>query len=128
MHRCGHNVLLPTDRFELCPLRDHPVLQVAPQRNGQAPGQCLRLKGWMLMRQGRVEEAEAQLRESIDCARHQQARSWELRTSTTLAELLVERGEREAARELHIPIYNWFTEGFHTHDLKHAKALLEKLS
>ena len=45
----------------------------------------LRLKGWMLMRQGRGEEAEAQLRASIDWARQQQAKSWELRSSTTLA-------------------------------------------
>ena len=89
--------------------------------------EVLRLKGWMLMRQGRGEEAEAQLRASIDCARQQQAKSWELRSSTTLAELLAERGQRDAARELLAPIYGWFTEGFGTKDLKDAKALLEQL-
>ena len=89
--------------------------------------EVLRLKGWMLMRQGRGEESETQLRASIDCARQQQAKSWELRSSTTLAELLVERGQRDAARELLAPIYNWFTEGFGTKDLKEAKALLEQL-
>ena len=60
--------------------------------------EVLRLKGWMLMRQGRAEEAEAQLRASIDCARQQHAKSWELRSSTTLARLLAERGQRDAAR------------------------------
>ncbi len=45
---------------------------------------------------------------SIECARAQQARSWELRSSTTLAELLIERGDRAAARELLQPIYDWF--------------------
>jgi len=90
--------------------------------------EVLRLKGWMLMRQGKREEAEVQLRASIDWARQQQAKSWELRSSTTLAELLAERGQRGAARELLAPIYNWFTEGFDTHDLKQAKALLDQLS
>ena len=89
--------------------------------------EVLRLKGWMLMRSGRGEEAEAPLRASIDWARQQQARSWELRSSTTLAELLVERGHRDAARELLAPIYGWFTEGFETKDLKDAKALLDEL-
>jgi len=60
---------------------------------------------------------------SADCSK-----SWELRGSTTLAELLTERGQRDEARELLAPIYSWFTEGFDTHDLKVAKALLEQLS
>jgi class 3 adenylate cyclase/tetratricopeptide (TPR) repeat protein len=90
--------------------------------------EVLRLKGWMLMRRGRLAEAETQLRASIDWARQQQARSWELRSATTLAELLAERGQRYAARELLAPIYNWFTEGFDTRDLKDAKALLDALS
>jgi tetratricopeptide (TPR) repeat protein len=89
--------------------------------------EVLRLKGWMLIRQGRSEEAEAQLRASIDCARQQQAKSWELRSSTTLAELLAQRDRRDAARELLAPTYNWFTEGFDTKDLKDAKALLDDL-
>ncbi|HTS52082.1 MAG TPA: AAA family ATPase [Burkholderiales bacterium] len=89
--------------------------------------EVLRLKGWMLMRQGRGEEAEARLRASIDWARQQQAKSWELRSSTTLAQLLAERGQRDAARELLAPVYNWFTEGFDTQDLREAKALLQEL-
>jgi predicted ATPase len=90
--------------------------------------EVLRLKGWMLLRQGKREEAESQLRASIDCARQQQAKSWELRSSTTLAELLAERGQRDVARELLTAIYNWFTEGFDTKDLKDARALLDGLS
>jgi class 3 adenylate cyclase/tetratricopeptide (TPR) repeat protein len=89
--------------------------------------EVLRLKGWMLMRQGRGEEAETALRAATDWARRQQAKSWELRASTTLAELLVERGQRDAARWLLAPIYNWFTEGFDTHDLTAARKLLEAL-
>ena len=90
--------------------------------------EILRVKGWVLMRRGRRTEAEAQLRASIECARRQQARSWELRSSTTLAQLFVECAERDAARQLLAPIYGWFTEGFDTRDLKEAKALLEALT
>ena len=90
--------------------------------------EVLRLKGWILMRHGRDEEAETQLRASIDCARAQQAKSWELRSSTTLAALLARRGQRDVARELLAPIYGWFTEGFDTKDLMEAGALLKELS
>jgi class 3 adenylate cyclase len=90
--------------------------------------ETLRLKGWVLMRQGQSTEAEAQLRASIECARRQQARSWELRSSKTLAELLIECGRRDAARQLLAPMYDWFTEGFDTLDLKEAKALLAALA
>jgi tetratricopeptide (TPR) repeat protein len=89
--------------------------------------ETLRLKGWMLMIQNRRAEAEAQLRASIEWARRQEARSWELRSSTTLAELLIECGQRDAARDLLKPIYEWFKEGLDTHDLKAARALLEDI-
>src|SRR4029434_615235 len=92
--------------------------------------EVLRLKGWMLVRQGKCVEAEIQLRASIDCARRQEAKSWELRSSTTLAELLAARGPPAGARELRGPIYNWLTkvkEGRETHDLKAARALLDEL-
>jgi predicted ATPase len=89
--------------------------------------EVLRLKGWMLMRAGRSADSETELRASIDCARRQEARSWELRSSTTLAELLAGDGRRDAARDLLAPIYSWFTEGFDTHDLKAARALLDEL-
>ena len=59
--------------------------------------EVLRLKGWMLMRAGQVAEAEDELRASIDGAREQKAKSWELRSATTLAELL-DAGERRAGR------------------------------
>jgi predicted ATPase len=90
--------------------------------------EILRLKGWVLMRQGERREAEVHLRASIKCARQQQARSWELRSSTTLAELLIECGQRDTAHQLLGPVYGWFTEGFDTRDLKEAKALLEELA
>ena len=60
-------------------------------------------------------------------AREQQAKSWELRSSTTLAELFVGHGKHQAARDLLKPIYEWFSEGLDTHDLKAARALLDAL-
>ena len=92
--------------------------------------EVLRLKGWMLLRQGKCAEAETQLRASIDCARRQEAKSWELRSSTTLAELLAAGDRRDQARDLLEPIYHWFTkvnEGLDTHDLKAARSLLDEL-
>ncbi len=55
-------------------------------------------------------------------------RAGELRATTSLARLLDKQGRREEARMMLAEIYNWFTEGFDTADLKEAKALLEELS
>ena len=89
--------------------------------------EVLRLKGWMLMRLGRGVEAEASLRAAIDWARQQQAKSWELRASTTLATLLMADDQREGALQVLAPIYNWFTEGLETRDLMAARELLHSL-
>jgi predicted ATPase len=56
------------------------------------------------------------------------AKAWELRTTTSLARLLAQQGHRDEARATLAEIYNWFTEGFDTADLKEAKALLDELS
>src|SRR5215471_9171503 len=74
------------------------------------------------------EEAESYFRQAIEVARQQSAKSWELRTTTSLARLLAEQGRRSEARKILAEIYNWFTEGFDTADLKDAKALLDQLS
>jgi len=89
--------------------------------------EVLRLKGWMLMRKGRHEEAQRSLQASIEWGRRQQAKSWELRTATTLAELYIADRQFGAAREVLAPVYNWFTEGFATHDVKAARRVLESL-
>jgi predicted ATPase len=56
------------------------------------------------------------------------AKSWELRAAMSLARLLASEGRRDEARTKIAEIYNWFTEGFDTTDLKDAKALLDELS
>jgi predicted ATPase len=64
---------------------------------------------------------------AIAIARHQQAKSLELRAAMSLARLWQQQGKRAEARELLAPIYGWFTEGFDTADLQEAKALLKEL-
>ncbi|MGH9426371.1 MAG: hypothetical protein ACRD2L_08715, partial [Terriglobia bacterium] len=72
-------------------------------------------------------EAEACFLKAIDIARKQQAKSWELRASTSLARLWQQQGKISEAHKLLSEVYNWFTEGFDTKDLQEAKALLEEL-
>ena len=89
--------------------------------------EVLRLKAWMLMQAGRGDEAEAPLREAIEWARQQQARSWELRATVTLAEWLVSRGQTGEALLALEPIYGSFEEGFETRDLQAARDLIALL-
>jgi predicted ATPase len=65
---------------------------------------------------------------SLDVARHQEAKSWELRAAASLARLWQSQDKRQDAYDLLAPIYSWFTEGFDTADLQEAQALLEELS
>jgi predicted ATPase len=74
-----------------------------------------------------VEEAEALFNQSLEIARRQEAKTFELRAATSLARLWQRQGQRDAARDLLAPVYEWFTEGFDTRDLKDAKALLAEL-
>ncbi|MBW2389830.1 MAG: TOMM system kinase/cyclase fusion protein, partial [Deltaproteobacteria bacterium] len=85
-------------------------------------------QGQILLQQGAIEDAERSFRRALEIAREQEARSWELRAATSLARLLRDKGRRGEARELLAPIYDWFTEGFDTQDLKDAKALLGELA
>jgi predicted ATPase len=89
--------------------------------------EILRLKGWMLSLKGDRDGAERNFLASLDWARRQQAKMWELRTSTSLARLWQSQGKRQDAYALLAPVYGWFTEGFDTKDLLEAKAFLAEL-
>jgi class 3 adenylate cyclase/tetratricopeptide (TPR) repeat protein len=88
------------------------------------------LKGELLLAQdaSNAAPAERSFRNAIDLARKQHAKSWELRATMSLARLLAKQGKRDEARTMLAGIYNWFTEGFDTADLKDARALLDELS
>jgi predicted ATPase len=88
-----------------------------------------RLKGALLLRQAVPDaaQAEACFQQALAVARQQQAKSWELRATMSLARLWQQQGKMAEACELLALIYNWFTKGFDTADLQEAKALLEEL-
>jgi adenylate cyclase len=89
-----------------------------------------RLKGELLLARSPSDptRAEASFREALEISRRQSAKSWELRAATSLARLWQLQGKRDEARDLLAPVYDWFTEGFDTKDLKDAKVLLEELA
>jgi len=73
-------------------------------------------------------EAAASLRQVIEVALRQSAMWWKLRATTSLARLMRDTNRCDEARAMVSEIYDWFTEGFDTADLKDAKALLDELS
>jgi len=89
-----------------------------------------RLKGELLLQQSSDHYAEAErcFHHAIDIARNRQAKSFELRTATSLARLWQQQGKRQEAHDLLAPVYHWFTEGFDTADLKDVKELLDELA
>ena len=74
-----------------------------------------------------VSQAAACFSQSIKIAQRQKAQSWELRATMSLARLYQDRGRQGEARSLLAAIYDRFTEGFETMDLREAKALLDEL-
>ncbi len=89
-----------------------------------------RLRGELLLSlsvDNRVEAA-ACFQQALNIARHQHAKSWELRAATSLARLWQQQRKHQEAHELLAPVYGWFTEGFDTADLIEAKHLLDELS
>ncbi|HJQ70875.1 MAG TPA: AAA family ATPase [Blastocatellia bacterium] len=74
-----------------------------------------------------VARAEDCFNQSVKIARQQRAKSWELRAVTSLARLYQKQGKQVEARDLLAQVYDSFTEGFDTADLREAKTLLDEL-
>jgi predicted ATPase len=89
-----------------------------------------RLRGELLLALPEADqpEAEACFCQALAVAREQDAKMWELRAATSLARLWHDQSKRAEAHDLLAPVYDWFTEGFDTQDLKDARALLDELS
>jgi predicted ATPase len=90
--------------------------------------EILRVRGELRLKQGQSELAEADFGEALSLARGMNAKSLELRATASLARLLRDAGRRDEARSMLAEVYDWFTEGFDTADLKDAKTLLDELS
>jgi predicted ATPase len=120
IHRTGEPLALVNDVLTLV------------ERTGEKMSQAeiIRLKGEVPLMHDTTSavEAEACFRTALDVARTQEAKWWELRTSLSLARLLGKKVRREEASAMLADIYNWFTKGFDTADLKEAKALLDQLN
>ena len=96
----------------------------------QSEAEIYRLKGELLLKQDvpNEQEVESYLRQAVNVACQQQAKSLELRAAMSLARLWQQQGKRAEAHVLLVSVYNWFTEGFDTSDLQEAKVLLESLA
>jgi predicted ATPase len=102
----------------------------------QYDAELYRVKGELTLKQSGVrgpesevqKEAEACFHKAIEIARQQQAKSWELRATMSLARLWRQQGKTTEAHQMLSEIYHWFTEGLDTKDLQEAKALLEELN
>jgi predicted ATPase len=108
------------DALTRCKMRDE----------GWYLSELLRIRGELILKGGKFEsvaESEQEYLLALDCARHQGALFWELRTATSLARLWRDQGRSAEAAALLQGVYNRFTEGFATADLKAATALLETL-
>ncbi len=92
--------------------------------------ELLRIKGEITRSGGSANGAGAAedcFRQALDCARTQESLSWELRAATSMAKLWRDQGKSAAAHELLSGIYDRFTEGFETADLRAARTLIGEL-
>jgi class 3 adenylate cyclase/tetratricopeptide (TPR) repeat protein len=87
-----------------------------------------RSRGALLTKMGQVDRAEICLHQALSVARSQEARLFELRAATNLANLRAGLGRKLQAYQTLAPVYAWFTEGFDCIDLKEAKALLDRIA
>ncbi|MBV8456599.1 MAG: hypothetical protein JO122_08290, partial [Acetobacteraceae bacterium] len=109
---------------------ERAIKRAEGNQEGWLHGELLRVQGELFLlqaREGAVPVAEDRFRQALDSARRQGALSWELRAAANLARLLQAQGRPGAALALLQPVYDRFTEGFDTADLKTAKALLDAL-
>lgn len=99
-------------------------------RNGDRyyDAELWRLKGEFFNAQGNSAEAESCFEKGVNVARHQAAKSLELRACTSLCRLWQKQGKRREAQQVLRATYSWFTEGFGTADLREAEILLEQLA
>jgi predicted ATPase len=88
-----------------------------------------RIRGELLLRvaDGDVAQAECCFEQALSAARQQRSKSWELRAATSMASLWQRQNRHDEARTLLSSVYEWFTEGFETPDLRDARTLLDRL-
>ncbi|MBU6464433.1 MAG: AAA family ATPase [Bradyrhizobium sp.] len=123
----AEGLALMGDHARAWSLIEESVAQIEAGEERSHYAEMLRLKGWIQILRGYPDEAITTLRKAMAVARKQAAKSWELRAATTLARLLTSRGKKTEALALLAPIYDWFTEGHDTRDLREAAQLLAEM-
>ena len=103
------------------------ALQANPEELFYRPN-TFTFRGELRLNVGQPELAETDFREAIALAQKMSAKTFELRATTSLARLLRDTGRRDEAHTMLAEIYNWFTEGFDTADLKDANFLRDQLT
>jgi predicted ATPase len=91
--------------------------------------ELLRVRGGLLLMERAPEAAvmaEGHFGQALNWARRQGALFWELRVALSLARLRVTQSRHDEARRILAPIYDRFTEGFATPDLRAARSILER--
>lgn len=119
----AHNNHERQQEAELYRLQGELRLSAARQRSGANARQS-NLKGTASAEEAKAEE---DFQKALSVARQQNAKSWELRAGMSLARLRKKQGRSREGYDVLSPIYEWFTEGFDTADLKTAKSLLAEL-
>ncbi len=117
-------------REEALSLLRETLATIESKGEHNAEAEAYRLQGVLLLTQDvnhNAHVAEVSFHRALTIARDQQAKSWELRSATSLARLWQCQGKRQDAYDLLAPVYDWFTEGFDTADLVDAKTLLDEL-
>ena len=112
-----------------------PPLLIDAEEEIEKPGygerlalaEVLRLRACALVSKGKTQEAVKQLQRAIETAHEMKARFFELRATRDLAVILKNDGRQDEALRILKPIYEWFTEGHETRDLRSADALLAEL-
>ncbi len=94
---------------------------------GHVAPEVYRIRG-NLLAGSRTGDPEADYLKALELARQQGTRLFELRAAMSLAQLWAEQHKRREARDILVPIYEWFSEGFNTPDLKSAKEQMERLA
>jgi predicted ATPase len=109
---------------------DEALAAAQAREDRQHEAERHRLMGELLLRQDAPNIAEAGecFARALETARKQQAKIFELRATMSMARLLARCGRAETAHEMLTNIYNWFSEGFETPDLKDAKRLFNELA
>jgi len=120
--------LAHNDRTDEALAKVEEALQESEELGADRPS-TLRLRGDLLVqREAQASQVKSAYQQAITCARDLENKWEELQTMAHFARWLKNQGRRDEARTMLAAIYNWFTEGFDTADLKDTKTLLHELS